>query len=59
MALTYRYVLVDEFQDTTHSQYDFLQTLLGVLQGQMTVVGDNKQRIMAWAGAKPDSFGIS
>jgi len=56
MALTYRYVLVDEFQDTTHSQYDFLQTLLGVLQGQVTVVGDNKQRIMAWAGAKPDSF---
>lgn len=56
MARTYKYVLVDEFQDTTHSQYDFLQTLLGVLQARVTVVGDNKQRIMAWAGAKPDSF---
>jgi len=56
MALTYKYVLVDEFQDTTHSQYDFLQTLLGSLHAQVTVVGDNKQRIMAWAGAKPDSF---
>lgn len=56
LAMTYKYVLVDEFQDTTYAQYDFLRTLLGKLQAEVTVVGDNKQRIMAWAGAKPDAF---
>jgi len=56
MTMTYKYLLVDEFQDTTYAQYDFLGTLLGKLQAEVTVVGDNKQRIMAWAGAKPDAF---
>jgi len=56
MGMTYKYVLVDEFQDTTYAQYDFLCTLLSKLQSEVTIVGDNKQRIMAWAGAKPDAF---
>lgn len=56
LALTYPYIVVDEFQDTTHAQYDFLATLLQITSAQIVVVGDNKQRIMTWAGAKPNSF---
>ncbi len=56
LALTYELVLVDEFQDTTYAQYDFLSTLLKSSDSKAIVVGDNKQRIMSWAGAKPNSF---
>lgn len=56
LALTYAFVVVDEFQDTTFAQYDFLSTLLEVIGAKVAVVGDTKQRIMSWAGAKPDSF---
>lgn len=56
LQLTYPFVFVDEFQDTTYAQYDFL---LSAFQGSgttVTAVGDDKQRIMTWAGARPDSF---
>jgi len=53
---TYPYVFVDEFQDTTFSQYDFLCSLLYGSDTTITTVGDNKQRIMVWAGAKLDAF---
>ncbi len=53
---TYPIVFVDEFQDTTFAQYDFLHSLLHGTDVSITTVGDNKQRIMLWAGAKPDAF---
>lgn len=53
---TYPFVFVDEFQDTTHAQYDLLKTLFHGSSASVTTVGDDKQRIMLWAGAMPDAF---
>ena len=56
LQLTYPFVFVDEFQDTTYGQYDFLLSAFGGGQTVVTAVGDNKQRIMEWAGALPNAF---
>jgi superfamily I DNA/RNA helicase len=55
---TYAFVFVDECQDTTYAQYDFLRSVFGVDGVVLTAVGDDKQRIMEWAGAVPDVFGL-
>jgi hypothetical protein len=55
LTLTYPFVFVDEFQDTTYAQFSFLRSVFG--DGSVvTAVGDRKQRIMGWAGALEDSF---
>ncbi len=46
----YRYILVDEFQDTNYSQY-VLTRILGRKYGNVTVVGDFSQSIYSWRGA--------
>ncbi len=56
LKATYPFVFIDEFQDTTYSQYDFLLTVFGSGNTTVTAVGDFKQRIMAWAGARTDVF---
>ena len=56
LRATYPYVFVDEFQDTTYGQYDFLLSAFGYSETTVTVVGDYKQRIMGWAGARGDAF---
>jgi DNA helicase-2/ATP-dependent DNA helicase PcrA len=53
---TYQYVFLDEFQDTTIIQYDFLTTCFFQSSVKLTAVGDDKQRIMMWAGAKETAF---
>lgn len=53
---TYPYVFVDEFQDTTSAQYNFLKKVFKDTDSRITAVGDVKQRIMLWAGAKQDAF---
>ncbi|GIF64139.1 DNA helicase [Asanoa ishikariensis] len=53
---TYPYVFIDECQDTSFAQYDFLLSVFGVLGVCVTAVGDEKQKIMEWAGAVPDVF---
>lgn len=47
----YRYLLVDEFQDTNYVQY-LLTKLLGEKSKQVTVVGDFSQSIYSWRGAE-------
>ena len=49
-------MFLDEFQDTTYAQYDFLLTAFQSSGAVLTAVGDDKQRIMVWAGARPDAF---
>ncbi len=53
---TYDYVFLDEFQDTTTIQYDFLKTCFQGSNKVLTAVGDDKQRIMIWAGARKTVF---
>lgn len=53
---TYAYVLLDEFQDTTHVQYELTHTAFHGSSSVLTAVGDHKQRIMGWAMALDDAF---
>ena len=55
----FRHVLVDEYQDTNHAQYRWLQLLAGEGTGDdadqgtrnLAVVGDDAQSIYGWRGA--------
>ncbi|WP_261698103.1 UvrD-helicase domain-containing protein [Staphylococcus equorum] len=58
LQATYSHVFLDEFQDTTHIQYSLLKTIFLKSNTVITAVGDNKQRIMGWAGALQNAFGI-
>lgn len=46
----FRYLLVDEYQDTNHAQY-VLTSLLGDYHKNVCAVGDASQSIYAWRGA--------
>ncbi|ABI67841.1 3'-5' exonuclease [Syntrophomonas wolfei] len=56
LHLTYPVVFLDEFQDTTFAQFQLLHTAFDGSETIFTAVGDDKQRIMVWAGAMPDAF---
>lgn len=58
LQATYSHVFLDEFQDTTYNQYSLLKTIFLNSDTVITAVGDNKQRIMGWAGALHNAFGI-
>ncbi len=47
----YRYILVDEFQDTNHAQFELVKLLAGSPKANVTVVGDDDQSIYRFRGA--------
>ena len=54
--VTYSHIFLDEFQDTTGMQYDLVKSCFLGGKSVVIAVGDNKQRIMEWAGAKKTIF---
>jgi len=46
-----RHMLVDEYQDSSRVQYDFIRLLVPP-DGNLTVVGDDDQSIYGWRGAE-------
>jgi len=54
----YRYLLVDEFQDTNHVQFELVKMLAGTGRTgpNLTVVGDDDQSIYRFRGAKAENL---
>lgn len=48
-------ILVDEFQDTNHIQFQLVKTLAGNTSNVM-IVGDDDQSIYSWRGANADNL---
>ncbi|MDR2625668.1 MAG: UvrD-helicase domain-containing protein [Zoogloeaceae bacterium] len=52
----FRYLLIDEYQDTNACQYSLLKLLTGA-RAQFTAVGDDNQSIYGWRGADIANMG--
>jgi DNA helicase II / ATP-dependent DNA helicase PcrA len=53
----WKYILVDEYQDTSYMQYRILK-LLAHEHKNISIVGDDDQSIYSWRGANSDNFSL-
>lgn len=51
LKLSYRYIIVDEYQDISRVRFLFLKTLVEVTGAKLIVVGDDWQSIFSFAGS--------
>ena len=51
----WRFIAVDEYQDTNVAQYQLIKCLLGPVTN-LCVVGDDDQSIYSWRGANPENL---
>jgi len=56
--LAWRYISVDEFQDTNKAQYDILSLLAKGKHPNLFVVADDDQIIYQWNGASPERLKV-
>ncbi len=47
----FKYIHIDEYQDTNGAQYAFIKLLVNPLYNNLCVVGDTDQNIYSWRGA--------
>ena len=52
----YRYIMVDEFQDTSFIQYKLMKNIAGSESANCCVVGDDDQSIYSWRGANYENL---
>ena len=52
----YKYIMVDEFQDTSHTRFNLLKTIKTDLNAKLIVVGDDWQSIYRFTGCDIDLF---
>jgi len=53
----YRYIMIDEYQDTNEIQYEIVMPIIENLRsGNLFVVGDEKQSIYRFRGAEPEVY---
>lgn len=56
LSAQYKYIMVDEYQDTNYAQYLILKKLSGKNGNNICVVGDDSQSIYAFRGAKIENI---
>ena len=54
LSSRYKYVVVDEAQDTNDAQFKIAMSI--AIHGNIMIVGDADQAIYEWRGAKPDNM---
>lgn len=55
-TLTYRYILIDEYQDTSEARYQLIQAIIKKTNAKLIAVGDDFQSIYRFTGCNLNIF---
>ena len=56
IVLPYKYIIIDEFQDTSYQRYNLIKTIIDNNHAKLIVVGDDWQSIYGFTGCNLDIF---